>query len=341
MDDIREDDRALLELASMIDEDQPIDWDSEEGVARGDDERAVLAELRVLAALTRVYRDPDAVGLETPLQTEVQQLVDPSHRPRRGDPSTVFEQVGKGGFAKVYRARDALGRDVALKLFPVTPENSGALSSRVLREGSLLAKISHRNVVVVHGVERSSGFVGLWMEFIHGRTMEDELARTRAAQRRGSHTHRRGSLPGARRRARTRPRPSRRQGAERDARGAAAARSSWTSAPAPSSRLACASRSTRPARRCTSPRSSSTGDPPRARRHLQPRRPALQDGDARVPGRRRRWSPNRTRASRRASQAAARRAAGSPESASSRPSSARCPQIPRPVRRRPASSRQR
>ena len=50
----------------MIDEDQPIDWDSEEGEARGDDERAVLAELRVLAALTRVYRDPDAVGLEIP-----------------------------------------------------------------------------------------------------------------------------------------------------------------------------------------------------------------------------------------------------------------------------------
>ena len=90
----------------------------------------------------------------------------------------MLEAVGKGGFAKVYRARDALKRDVALKLFPVTPENAAALSGRVLREGSLLAKINHRNVVVVHGVEQSNGFVGLWMEFIHGRTMEDEL-RTR------------------------------------------------------------------------------------------------------------------------------------------------------------------
>ena len=173
--DDRQDDIALLELASMIDEDQPIDWDSEEGVARGDEERAVLAELRVLAALTRVYRDPDAVGLEPPLQTEVQELAEPALPPATWGSLTVFEQVGKGGFAKVYRARDALSRDVALKLFPVTPENAGALSSRVLREGSLLAKISHRNVVVVHGVERSNGFVGLWMEFIHGRTMEDEL----------------------------------------------------------------------------------------------------------------------------------------------------------------------
>ena len=170
----RQDDIALLELASMIDEDQPIDWDSEEGVARGDEERAVLAELRVLAALTRVYRDPDAVGLETP-QTEVQELVEHALPPATWGSLEVFEQVGRGGFAKVYRARDPLGRDVAVKLFPVTPENATALSGRVLREGSLLAKINHRNVVVVHGVERSSGFVGMWMEFIHGRTMEDEL----------------------------------------------------------------------------------------------------------------------------------------------------------------------
>ena len=105
----------------------------------------------------------------------MQELPHAAQPPATWGSLSVFEQVGKGGFAKVYRARDPLSRDVALKLFPVTPENAGALSSRVLREGSLLAKISHRNVVVVHGVERSNGFVGLWMEFIHGRTMEDEL----------------------------------------------------------------------------------------------------------------------------------------------------------------------
>jgi DNA-directed RNA polymerase specialized sigma24 family protein len=49
---------ALLELASMIDEEQPIDWASE-SVARDARARAVLAELRVLAPLTRIYRDPD------------------------------------------------------------------------------------------------------------------------------------------------------------------------------------------------------------------------------------------------------------------------------------------
>lgn len=178
--DIRDDgedqrDGVLAKLASMIDEGQPIDWDREELEARGANERAVLAELRLLAVLTRVYRDPDAVELEPPIQTEVQEPAASALPPAAWGSLTVFEQVGKGGFAKVYRARDVLSRDVALKLFPVTAENAGALSSRVLREGSLLAKIRHRNVVVVHGVERSNGFVGLSMEFIHGRTIEDEL----------------------------------------------------------------------------------------------------------------------------------------------------------------------
>ena len=170
----RQDDNALLELASMIDEGRPIDWDSKEGAARGDDERALLQGLRLLAALTRVYRDPDAIGGDTLPDV----LVDPERLPATWGSLTVLEPVGKGVFAKVYRARDSLKRDVALKLFPVTPENAAALTGRVLREGSLLAKINHRNVVVVHGVEQSNGFVGLWMEFIHGRTMEDEM-RTR------------------------------------------------------------------------------------------------------------------------------------------------------------------
>ena len=59
--DVREgrpDDDVLLELASMIDEDRPIDW-GVEAVARDARARAVLAELRVLAPLTQIYRNPD------------------------------------------------------------------------------------------------------------------------------------------------------------------------------------------------------------------------------------------------------------------------------------------
>ena len=33
----------------------------------------------------------------------------------------------------------------------------------------------HPNVVTVYGAERINGRVGVWMEFVHGRTLEDEL----------------------------------------------------------------------------------------------------------------------------------------------------------------------
>jgi serine/threonine-protein kinase len=166
------DDDSLLSIASRIDEDLEIDWEAEASGARNDEERAVLAELRVLAALARVSRDPD--GMEPPPETEVI-APDPVAAPVRWGSLTILNLVGRGAFGTVYRARDAFDRDVALKLFPLSGEESNELSARVLREGSLLAKVKHPNVVVVHGVDRAGDCVGLWMEYIRGRTMEEEL----------------------------------------------------------------------------------------------------------------------------------------------------------------------
>jgi hypothetical protein len=165
------DNDQLMQLASQIDEGQPIDWMTAEIAAGTERERAVLAELRLLAALTQVSRNPDFRALET--------LPEPITPPADGSTHwgtlKVLELVGKGGFGKVYRAKDMFDRDVALKLFPLDRDGSSELVNRVLREGTLLAKIKHPNVVVVHGVDLSAGYAGLWMEFVNGRTMEDEL----------------------------------------------------------------------------------------------------------------------------------------------------------------------
>ena len=174
MEDNIPDDDSLLDVASKIDDDQAIDWDAEAGAVPSDSERAVLAELRLLAALTRVYRNPDGPGGET-IALPAGAAAPPDVSLHTWGPLTILEPVGKGVSARVYRARDNLGRDVAVKLFPITGENSGALAAHVLREGSLLAKVKHRNVVTVHGVQRIGDYVGLWMEFINGRTMEEEL----------------------------------------------------------------------------------------------------------------------------------------------------------------------
>jgi len=83
----------------------------------------------------------------------------------------VLEAIGRGGFGWVYRARDpALDRDVALKIIEV-PSRDPARAADVLREGRLLARIRHPNVVTVHGAQERDGAVGIWMELIRGRSL--------------------------------------------------------------------------------------------------------------------------------------------------------------------------
>jgi Tol biopolymer transport system component/tRNA A-37 threonylcarbamoyl transferase component Bud32 len=90
-------------------------------------------------------------------------------------PLHVVEKIGRGRFGDVYRARDPkLDRDVALKLLRHR-ESDEAIESAVIEEGRFLAKIRHPNVVTVYGAERIDGRVGVWMELVSGRTLEQEL----------------------------------------------------------------------------------------------------------------------------------------------------------------------
>jgi serine/threonine-protein kinase len=83
----------------------------------------------------------------------------------------ILEKIGAGGFADVFRARDPkLDREVALKLLRAdvrvrVDENV------VMREGRMLAKVKHPNVVTVYGAAEHDGQLGLWMEFISGMTL--------------------------------------------------------------------------------------------------------------------------------------------------------------------------
>ena len=45
----------------------------------------------------------------------------------------------------------------------------------MIEEGRLLARVRHPNVVTVYGAERIGGRVGVWMELVHGSTLETEL----------------------------------------------------------------------------------------------------------------------------------------------------------------------
>jgi serine/threonine protein kinase len=81
-------------------------------------------------------------------------------------------KIGQGFFGDVYRAWDArLQREVALKVWrwAAHPQEGGRLG---LREARALARIRHPNVVTVYGVDQHEGRIGIWMEYIRGRTLD-------------------------------------------------------------------------------------------------------------------------------------------------------------------------
>lgn len=83
-------------------------------------------------------------------------------------------QIAQGAFGQVYRAWDpALAREVALKLYP-TVDNT--LSSEVVEEGRMLARLRHQNIATVYGAAIQDGRVGLWMELIKGQSLAELLA---------------------------------------------------------------------------------------------------------------------------------------------------------------------
>jgi serine/threonine-protein kinase len=84
---------------------------------------------------------------------------------------TILDRVGEGSFGEVYRAWDPrLDREVALKLLKQPSIGSRAPSSTI-DEGRLLARVRDPNVVTVYGADVVDGRVGIWMEFVRGRTL--------------------------------------------------------------------------------------------------------------------------------------------------------------------------
>ncbi len=197
---------ALSQIVdSVADGAGSLDWDALESELANDHDCVLIRQLRILARISDVHRSAGEAASET-VAAKVIGRIEPiptiplSQPARRADsgpgadsgiaPSgqtpeqwgslQLVEKVGEGTFGEVYRAFDSqLHREVALKL--LKPEKSpGRLAQRILREGRILARVHHPNVVVVHGAESRDGRVGLWMEYIRGATL-DKLVRKQGA----------------------------------------------------------------------------------------------------------------------------------------------------------------
>lgn len=146
---------TLLSIAQAVSDGDPVDWALAESTARTEQDRDTIRALKSLSALVH----PDA---ETPANW---------------GPLELRELVGQGTFGRVFRAFDPrLEREVALKLIPDTAMAGGAVSTSIIAEGRQLAKIRHANVVTVYGADSFDGSVGIWMEFVSGRTLKDVVA---------------------------------------------------------------------------------------------------------------------------------------------------------------------
>jgi serine/threonine protein kinase len=81
----------------------------------------------------------------------------------------ILELIGQGGMGFVYKARQPkLDRFVALKILPQSLATDPTFTERFTREGRVLAKLSHPNIVTVHDFGQANGFFYLLMEFVNG-----------------------------------------------------------------------------------------------------------------------------------------------------------------------------
>lgn len=166
-------DARLLELAGSIASGTHVNWHEVEQLVTDQPEAEELRALRVVDRIAEIHRSDLAEAAQTRSEGIDQSRRD---RPERWRHLTNLEHVGQGAFGEVYRARDAeLDREVAVKLLWAPQTRSSAKVSQLLKEARLLAKLRHPNVVTVYGAEFAEGRMGLWMEFIKGRTLEDLL----------------------------------------------------------------------------------------------------------------------------------------------------------------------
>ncbi|HUQ45047.1 MAG TPA: serine/threonine-protein kinase [Gemmatimonadaceae bacterium] len=90
----------------------------------------------------------------------------------------VDAEIGRGGMAVVYRARDIrLNRRVAIKLLPPELAFNADVRERFLREAQTSAQLAHPGIVPIYTVGESEGLVYFVMALVDGETLGERLLR--------------------------------------------------------------------------------------------------------------------------------------------------------------------
>ncbi|MBN2393095.1 MAG: serine/threonine protein kinase, partial [Anaerolineae bacterium] len=88
----------------------------------------------------------------------------------------ILEELGRGGFATVYKACDAtLDRIVALKVLHPYWTQDPSFAARFRQEARAAANLCHPNIVIVYDADEIEGQLYIAMEYLPGRTLHDLL----------------------------------------------------------------------------------------------------------------------------------------------------------------------
>jgi tRNA A-37 threonylcarbamoyl transferase component Bud32 len=94
----------------------------------------------------------------------------------------VIELIGRGGMGSVFKARQPhLDRLVALKLLSDKLARDARFAERFNREGRVLAKLNHPNIVSVFDFGRTADFYFLTMEYVDGVNLRQAMQAGRFA----------------------------------------------------------------------------------------------------------------------------------------------------------------
>lgn len=89
----------------------------------------------------------------------------------------ILAEIGKGGFATVYRALDTtLDREVALKVLDPLLAREPVWAARFQREAKAVARLKHPHVATVYEVGDSEGRLYIAMELITGPSLAQHIA---------------------------------------------------------------------------------------------------------------------------------------------------------------------
>jgi formylglycine-generating enzyme required for sulfatase activity len=88
----------------------------------------------------------------------------------------ILQEIGRGGFAVVYKARDTeLDRVVALKVLHPYWSEDPSFAARFRHEARAAANLRHPNIITVYETGEAGGQLYIAMEYLPGRTLREVL----------------------------------------------------------------------------------------------------------------------------------------------------------------------